>query len=200
MLFRSHILARTRTLACSVAHAPAPPALALTPPNLCVLEEVADPSALLRFWEPERVWLASEFPPGRRRGPGEHWGSPPHPGPALSSSRRGRANKGEQRLAAGHAALRRDCPSLPGDHGALPGEASPPSLVATHLTAETLGTRGREGGRTAHTSKSFHPGPRIASTGLRKFLQGLWLLAAVWFPSVTLSIRPQCWEIGDNSL
>ena len=62
-----------------MAHAPAPPALALTPPNLCVLEGVADPSALLRFWEPERVWLASEFPPGRQRGPGEHWGSPPHP-------------------------------------------------------------------------------------------------------------------------
>ena len=129
-----------------MAHAPAPPALALTPPNLCVLEGVADPLALLRFWEPERVWLASEFPPGRRRGPGEHWGSPPHPGPALSSSRRGRANKGEQRLAAGHAALRRDCPSLPGDHGALPGEASTPSLVATHLTARNV-TDARPGGR-----------------------------------------------------
>lgn len=64
----AHPRAYTHTRVLSGARTRAP-ALALTPPNLCVWKGVADPSVQLQFCEPERVWLACGFPPGAREGP-----------------------------------------------------------------------------------------------------------------------------------
>lgn len=59
----------TRTLVCSVVHASAPPALVLTPPNLCVREGVADLSfspAAVQGYAGHLAYL--QTPPGGRGG------------------------------------------------------------------------------------------------------------------------------------
>lgn len=158
----THTLARAHThtctslrdthTRCSVAHAPAPPALALTPPTFVFWKRLLTPVHSWRSGEPERVWLASEFTRGAGEGPGSIGVAPCTPGPELSPRGEGgrtKVSNGRPRdtlhsagivLFAGWSRRRRE---------RLPRLA----LLPLTWPPETLRTRGREGGGTAHTSK-----------------------------------------------